>query len=189
MWAVVGLGNPGASYERTRHNMGFLVVDALVDKYEKFARWKSKSKLSFINLDLSGNKCLVIKPLSYMNLSGEAALPLIRYYRIFEKNVILVYDDLDLEPGRVRVKVGGGDGGHKGVSNFISHFGKRDFIRIRVGIGRPSEPREDVVSWVLGVPSEQDSVLMADAVKRAVMAIEFSVTKGIQFAQRSCNKK
>lgn len=209
MWAIVGLGNPGTRYTYTRHNAGFWVIDKLFHKHNGSPNWKSKFSCDWQNLTILGERCLLIKPMKYMNLSGEACAPLLRFFKIDLDEVVVIHDELDLGPGRLQIKVGGGTGGHRGIADLGKHLGSGQFARIRLGIGRPRKEtapvdnkelasfdsaadgagKQDVTSWVLGCPGRKDKELLNDAVSRSVMAVETILTKGIVAAQRDTNRK
>ena len=133
-YIIVGLGNPGAQYENTRHNAGFMTVDTLAAKY-KFDIKKLKFKSLTGDVVIAGKRCLVMKPSTFMNNSGEAVVEAMNFYKIPIENVIVCYDDISLEPGKLRIRRKGSDGGHNGIKNIISHMGTDTFNRVKVGIG------------------------------------------------------
>lgn len=148
MKLLVGLGNPGRQYENTRHNVGWLVLDEIASSSgASIDKKKFGAELGEAQVD--GVRTLLVKPQTFMNLSGEAVGPAARFYKVEVPDVVVIHDDLDLEFGTVRIKVGGGHGGHNGLRSLLAHLGSRDFVRIRVGIGRPGGKRE-VVGHVLG---------------------------------------
>lgn len=152
MFLLVGLGNPGDKYSRTRHNVGFLFVDYLVRK-SSLSPGKSKWKAEVVKANLYGEDVVLVKPLTFMNLSGTAVAQIRSYYKIPLKNIIVVHDDLDLDFGRLKIVADRGAGGHKGVGSLIDNLGGKDFVRIRVGIGRPQfdqEPSSFVLSSLTG---------------------------------------
>ncbi len=144
---VVGLGNPGRQYEKTRHNVGFLFLDRLVSGWESEARFNALCANVFIEAD----KLLLLKPQTFMNKSGEAVGKVARYYKIQPSEILVVHDELDFEEGVVRFKQGGGHAGHNGLRDIIAHLGSKEFLRLRVGIGRPSTG--SVAHYVLSKPS------------------------------------
>ncbi|MFC7333397.1 aminoacyl-tRNA hydrolase [Rhodocista pekingensis] len=146
MRLVVGLGNPGPEYERQRHNVGFMAVDLLHRRYG-FGPWKRRFQGLTAEGSVAGEKVLLLKPATFMNLSGQAAGEAMRFYKITPDQVLVFHDELDLPPGRVRVKRGGGHGGHNGLRSLDDHVGK-DYWRIRIGIGHPGS-KERVTGWVL----------------------------------------
>ncbi len=135
MLLLVGLGNPGSEHALNRHNYGFLVLDTIVEEYG-FSSWRSKFQALISEGKLSGEKILAMKPQTYMNLSGDAVAQALRFYKLDPEDVLVIHDDLALEPGKVRVKKGGGTGGHNGLNNIDSHIGP-DYRRVRIGIGHP----------------------------------------------------
>ena len=158
-WLVVGLGNPGAKYEHTRHNMGFLTVDLLAEQAGvKLNKVKFKSAYNII--PFAGAKCLVMKPQTYMNLSGEA--------------------------GKLRVRPTGSAGGHNGIKNIIAHLGTQDFPRIKIGTGAPGEGG-DMIDWVIGVPSQAERKVLVESFRRAIDAAECIIEHGCQKAMNDFN--
>lgn len=150
MKLIVGLGNPGSKYETTRHNIGFMVVDAFAhDLNESFRIWGDGKIAELCQINLKGDKFLLLKPLTYMNLSGQAVITAAAYFKILPENVCVIHDDLDIPFGDVRLKVGGGDGGHNGLKSITQQFGTSEYARIRMGIGRPEHPAMDVADFVL----------------------------------------
>lgn len=154
---LVGLGNPGTEYARTRHNVGFMAVDELVRRYS-FDSFKSKFKGQIATGTIDTNKVMLLKPETYMNLSGESVLRACTFYKIKPEDVIVFHDDMDLAVGKVKVKRGGSAGGHNGLKSIDSHIGQ-NYIRVRIGVDRP-EHKEDVVNWVLSKfnPSDKQTI-------------------------------
>lgn len=175
MKLLVGLGNPGPKYAGTRHNIGYDVVDEVVrEAGGSFDRERFSAELGEIRL--GGERLLVMKPLTFMNLSGEAVGAACRFHKIAPEDVIAVHDELDLSPGTVRIKIGGGHGGHNGLRSMISHLGSPDFVRIRVGIGRPTDGR-DVVSWVLGGFGKDEQEALPACLLQASRAVRCIITE------------
>src|SRR5699024_2668635 len=136
MKCIVGLGNPGRKYRKTRHNIGFMVIDELLDRHQ----WKlDKSKFNgdYVLENYQNEKVMLLKPQTFMNLSGESIRPLSDYYNIDMKDILVIYDDLDLPTGKIRLRQKGGHGGHNGIRSTLNHLGQKDFKRLRIGIGRP----------------------------------------------------
>ena len=158
MKCVIGLGNPGKKYEKTRHNIGFLVVDELA-KRNHIQLSKNKFKCDYDMTMLQQEKVLFVQPQTFMNLSGEGIRPLLDFYKIAVEDIIVIYDDLDLPTGKIRLREKGGHGGHNGIRSLIQHLGTKDFKRIRVGIGRPTTA-QPIVDYVLQsfAKSEMDDV-------------------------------
>ncbi|NOZ85246.1 MAG: aminoacyl-tRNA hydrolase [Deltaproteobacteria bacterium] len=182
---ILGLGNPGKEYSRTRHNMGFMVADEVARRSN--ASFKRRPKYLHASAESAGRKFLVVKPRTYMNLSGAALLSLLSGLKIEQGKVVVVHDDLDLPFGTLRLKVGGGHGGHKGVQSLIEAAGP-DFIRLRIGIGHPGI-REDVTEYVLSGFSEQEKELLPGLISKASDVIELISDKGIMAAMNQVNQK
>ncbi|OIJ20521.1 aminoacyl-tRNA hydrolase [Anaerobacillus alkalidiazotrophicus] len=185
MKLIVGLGNPGKKYEDTRHNVGFHVIDQCA-KNLNITLNQEKWKGLFGYETIGGEKVFLLKPLTYMNLSGEAVRPLIDFYKIEIDNVLVVYDDLDLPPGKIRLRQKGGHGGHNGIKSMLAHLGTENFKRIRVGIGRP-EPGIAVANYVLSTfpPSEKQDV--HESVQHAANACESWLSKDFLNVMNSFN--
>jgi PTH1 family peptidyl-tRNA hydrolase len=154
MRLIVGLGNPGAKYARNRHNIGFMAVDAIQERHSTFAPWRSRFQAEVSEGMLDGEKVLLMKPQTFMNESGRAVGEAARFFKISPADVVVLYDELDLAPGKVRVKTGGGSGGHNGIRSIDAHLGK-DYVRVRMGIGHPGH-KDRVTSHVLGDFSKAD---------------------------------
>lgn len=185
-WLVVGLGNPGAKYEHTRHNMGFLTVDLLAEQAGvKLNKVKFKSAYNII--PFAGAKCLVMKPQTYMNLSGESVGEAARFYKIPADHVLVISDDVSLPAGKLRIRGGGSAGGHNGLKNIIQHLGTDRFPRIKVGVGSPRPGEHDMVDWVMGKPMGEDRTAVEDALDRAGEAAKALITEGIDRAMNRFN--
>jgi len=159
---IVGLGNPGSEYEPTRHNAGFWFVDELARHCRQEFRAESRFHSEVARCQLAGSECRLQKPLTFMNNSGQAVGALMRFFKLPVEQILVVHDELDLSPGTVRLKKGGGHGGHNGLRDLISHLGSKDFYRLRIGIGHPGH-RDQVVDYVLKKPSGSDRRLIEDA--------------------------
>ncbi len=166
-WLIVGLGNPGAKYDRTRHNAGFWFLDA-IDRRQAL-NLKSNRKLhgEASKFLFDGCDCVFLKPDTFMNNSGQAIRAATDYYQVAPEQVVIAYDDLDLPPGTVRLKQGGGHGGHNGLRSTFQHLGSQNFWRVRIGIGHPGI-REAVTPWVLSRAGAEDERAIEDAIARAV---------------------
>ncbi len=186
MRLVVGLGNPGRAYDATRHNVGFEVVDALANE-EGISLSDRKFKGRFGRGRVAGEDCFLLKPDTYMNVSGESVGPMAGFYRIPPEDVIVVHDDLDIEVGRLKMKRGGGHGGHNGLRSLMSHLPSPDFVRIRVGVGRPP-PGRDPVDYVLGRFRSDDRSLVDAAIEEAVRAIQATLRDGLSRAMNVYNR-
>lgn len=183
---IIGLGNPGPEYRKTRHNVGFWVVDVLAQ------RWGIRlSRRAFLSLtgdgQLKGEKVLLVQPETYMNRSGETAIRIRDFYRLELSDFVVVHDDLDLPLGRVRVKRGGGGaGGNRGVASLIAAFGSKEFVRIKVGIGRPPG-RQDPADFVLQPFTPQEEASILPAVDNAADAVEMWISDGIEKTMAAVN--
>lgn len=175
MKLIVGLGNPGKKYERTRHNVGFEVIDKCQERL-KIELNQSKFKGAFGFTRVGSEKVFLLKPLTYMNLSGEAIAPLMNYFKIDKEDLLVVYDDLDLPPGKIRLRQKGSHGGHNGIRSIIQQLGTDQFNRIRIGIGRP-DPGIAVPDYVLGSFAPNDRQNIDESVERASKAVEAWVEK------------
>jgi len=185
-WLVVGLGNPGSKYEWTRHNMGFLVVDELAERLSiPVQRLKFKALTN--TAVLGGKSVLLMKPTTYMNLSGEAVGQAARFYKIPPERVLVISDDVALPQGKLRVRRSGSAGGHNGLKNIIAHLGTDQFPRIKVGVGQKPSPDSDMVNWVLGTFTGQDRKVMEEAIGRAADAVTVLLQHGIEQAMASYN--
>ena len=182
---IVGLGNPGAEYEHTRHNAGFDVVDALAD--ELGARyWKTEGGALTARCTYRGDELALVKPQSYMNTSGGPVKTLMKTYGVAPDHLIVVHDELDIDPGTIRVKFGGGHAGHNGLRSIGDKLGTRDWHRVRVGIGRPPG-RKPVVDWVLSQPRKDDLEAFQHAVALGAEAVLFLIGNGLEKTQQRFN--
>ena len=185
-WLVVGLGNPGDQYENTRHNAGFQVIDALADRGNSPVQ-----RLKFHALTnaatIGGQGVLVMKPVTYMNLSGQAVGEAARFYKISPDHVLVISDDVDLPLGKLRIRKGGSAGGHNGLKSIIQHLGTDQFPRLKVGVGGKPHPDYDMADWVLGKLQGEDKKIMDDAAVRAAQAVECLLSQGIDRAMNQFN--
>ena len=162
MKLLVGLGNPGSDYAMTRHNMGFQAVDAIVRRFS-FRDWKKDCKGVIARGEIDGEKVVVLKPYTFMNLSGEAVLAAMSFFKIKPTDVIVFHDEMALPVGKVKVKTGGSSAGHNGIKNIDSHIGP-DYMRVRIGVGQ--DRNSDTKDYVLGVPSEDDQKILAEVMEK-----------------------
>jgi peptidyl-tRNA hydrolase, PTH1 family len=181
---VAGLGNPGRDYERTRHNAGWLVLDELARRHG--GSWRSKFSGSLAEVRLGDLRLALLKPETYMNDSGRSVAAAVRFFKVEPEQVLVAHDDVDLEAGRLQARAGGGLAGHNGLRSLAQHLGSRDFLRLRIGVGRPGrgDPRP-VADWVLSpfAPDEDAEALIA----RAADAVETIATDGLEAAQQRFN--
>ena len=186
MFLIVGLGNPTKQYEKTRHNIGFDVMDALADKYN-ISISENKHKALCGKGVIEGMKVVLAKPQTYMNLSGESVAELVNYYKLDpESELIVVFDDISLEPGNIRIRKKGSAGGHNGIKNIIAHLGTQEFPRIKVGVG-DKPPRMDLADYVLSRFSKEDREKMEQAFKDAAEAVEVMIAEGPDAAMNQFN--
>ena len=176
-WLVVFLGNPGPKYENTRHNAGFMAADALA-KAKSLAINKSRFKALTGSCTIGGESVLLMKPQTFMNLSGEAVAQAVKFYKIPVEHVLVVSDETALSIGKLRIRRKGSAGGHNGLKNIIACLGSDNFPRIRMGVGAPPHPDYDMADWVLSSFKNQDAEDMAAAAKRAAEAVECYITQG-----------
>ena len=185
-YLVVGLGNPGKEYENTRHNAGFLTVDYIAEK--KGVRIdRAKFKALTATADICGAGVLLMKPQTYMNLSGEAVSEAARFYKIAPENIIVISDDVNLDVGRLRVRGNGSAGGQKGLNDIIVQSGTDKIPRVRIGVGKKPHPDYDMADWVLGVFSEEDRKTLAEVYPRAMTGVEKLLVGDIDGAMQCCN--
>ena len=185
-WLIVGLGNPGGKYENTRHNVGFMVVDQLAAE-GRFSVTRVKHHALTASAEIGGQGALVMKPTTYMNLSGEAAGDAARFYKVAPDHVLVISDDVDLPLGKLRIRTGGSAGGHNGLKSIIQHLGSDQFPRLKVGVGGKPHPDYDMADWVLGKLQGEDKKVMDEAVKRAACAVECFLREGPQKAMNRFN--
>lgn len=175
MKLIIGLGNPGKLYEQTRHNIGFDVIDALADKWGAPLN-QTKFNGMYAIVHRPEGKVMLLKPLTYMNLSGECVRPMMDYFNIDVEDIIVIYDDLDLETGKLRLRGKGSAGGHNGIKSLIQHLGTQEFNRIRVGVSRPPAGMK-VADYVLSKFPKEDEIIVQDAIKKSCDAVEASLSK------------
>lgn len=188
MYIVVGLGNPTRQYEGTKHNVGFDTIDFLVDEY-RVPSSGVKHKAMYGTGVIAGQKVILAKPLTYMNLSGESVAELVNYYKIDpEEELVVIYDDINLAPGYIRVRKKGSAGGHNGIKNIIAQLGSDKFKRIRVGVGE--KPKNwDLADYVLSPFSKEERTQVDEAIRHAADALEMIVQDDIDSAMNKYNKK
>ncbi|MBP5343586.1 MAG: aminoacyl-tRNA hydrolase [Alphaproteobacteria bacterium] len=171
MRLLVGLGNPGTEYAATRHNMGFMAVDAIVHRFS-FSDWKKSCKGLIAKGEIAGEKIVILKPETYMNLSGESVLAALSFYKLTPKDVVVFHDDLALPVGKVKVKTSGSAGGHNGVKNIDTHIGP-DYMRVRIGVDQ--NHAIDTVDYVLGKPSPDEQKVLAETIQKIANNMELLI--------------
>lgn len=191
---LVGLGNPGPTYVGTRHNCGFALVEQLLQavlqeggEVQEVSGNKFSCQLWRVRSSLLGGVWLAAMPQTFMNLSGQCVQPLLAWHKVSPDRLLVAHDELDIPPGELRFKFGGGNAGHNGLKSISQQLGTPDFYRLRIGIGRPPV-RGDVSNWVLGRPGPDDAAPIADAVTRAVKIVCAFADKGLEAAVRACRK-
>ncbi|MFY9176598.1 MAG: aminoacyl-tRNA hydrolase [Caldicoprobacterales bacterium] len=185
MYIIAGLGNPGPRYANTRHNIGFIALDMLAEKLGiKVTKIKHKALIG--EGTLAGEKIILAKPQTYMNLSGESILDLKSWYKVEDSRIIIIYDDIDLDVGVLRIRPSGSAGTHNGMRSIIYQLQSQDFPRVRLGIGRPPEGW-DLKDYVLSTFRDDEIPKLKDACQRAVEGVELIITKGVNYAMSRCN--
>ena len=185
-WLLVCPGNPGDQYENTRHNVGFQVADAVAERHNvPIQRLKFRALTNTITV--GEKKVLLMKPVTYMNLSGEAVHEAASFYKVPPERILVVSDEVALAPGKIRVRRSGSAGGHNGLKNIIAHLGTDQFPRIRVGVGQKPHPDYDMADWVLGKFQGEDKKAVEEAVKRAADAAECLIQEGVDKAMNRYN--
>lgn len=185
-WLIVGLGNPGREYETTRHNAGFRALDILADKLGCKVD-KLKYQGLYGQVTYKGMKLLLLKPQTYMNLSGRSVLQLSAFFRIPPKNIIVMFDDISLNPGRLRIRADGSAGGHNGIKSMIQELGSQDFPRVKIGVGAKPHPDFDLADWVLSHFTAQEEKALQPALERAADAALAIIDHGIYEAANRFN--
>ena len=185
---IVGLGNPGSQYTNTRHNAGFWFVDALCKKYGFDLKDNKKFYGEAANVDINNHSVWLLKPMTYMNHSGKALQSLTQFYKIKPEEILVAYDELDLPPGTVKLKKGGGHGGHNGLRDIISLIGSNEFYRIRLGIGHPGH-KSKVVSWVLNRASSDDEISINNAIDKSLAVLEDLLDGQLEKATRELHTR
>ena len=185
-WLIAGLGNPGGQYDGTRHNAGFAVADELARR-GGFSIRRARFKALTADASIGGQGVLVMKPATYMNLSGEAVGEAARFYKLTQDHVLVISDDVDLPLGKLRLRTGGSAGGHNGLKSVIQHLGSDQFPRLKVGVGGKPHPDYDLADWVLGRLQGEDKKMMDETVQRAADAVECLLRDGINKAMNQFN--
>ncbi len=186
MHLIVGLGNPGAEYAKTRHNAGFILVERLAEQWK--SSWANERKFvsHIAKAECNGGKVLLCEPQTFMNLSGEAVGALVKYYQLPLEKILIVVDDADLPLGEIRLRPGGGSGGHHGLESVTQHLGSREYARLRIGIGRKNEARQ-ITGHVLGKFAAEENALLEKVLERAAGQMECWLSAGLQKAMSQFN--
>ncbi len=177
-WLIVGLGNPGREYEKTRHNAGFRALDILAEKLGCKVD-KAKFQGLYGQVNYKGRKILLLKPQTFMNLSGRSVLQLSAFFHVPPQNIIVLFDDISLEPGRLRLRKDGSAGGHNGIKSIIAELGSQEFPRVKIGVGAKPHPDFDLADWVLSAFSAQEEKALQPALERAADAALAIVELGV----------
>ena len=185
-WLIVGLGNPGKEYERSRHNCGFRALDILAGKLNVKVD-KLKFQGLYTQTSYNGTKLFLLKPQTYMNLSGRSVVQLSAFFKVPPQRIIVLFDDISLAPGRLRVRGGGSAGGHNGIKSIIQELGSQDFPRVKIGVGAKPNPDYDLADWVLGSFSALDEKAMAVSLENAGQAALAIIDKGVPEAENRFN--
>lgn len=185
-WLIVGLGNPGKEYTNTRHNCGFRAIDVLAEKLSCKVD-KSKFQGMYGQTTYAGKKLFLLKPLTYMNLSGRSILQLSAYYNIPPTRIIVLFDDISLEPGRLRIRADGSAGGHNGIKSIIQELGSQEFPRVKIGVGAKPNPQQDLADWVLSGFQPAELKALNSALPHAADAALCIIEKGVPEAANRYN--
>ncbi|WP_294375463.1 aminoacyl-tRNA hydrolase [uncultured Clostridium sp.] len=183
MFLIVGLGNPGSQYEDTRHNIGFKVIDNIAKEYNidiNRQKFKGMYGEGFIN----GEKVILLKPSTYMNLSGESVKEVLDFYKLSNEDILVIYDDISLDVGRLRIREKGSAGGHNGIKNIIAHLGTDVFPRIKVGVGQPDV---DLVNYVLGKFSKEEMDVLSESIEASTKAVKEIISNDVKSAMNIYN--
>ena len=187
-WLIVGLGNPGREYEKTRHNAGWRAIDRIAEKLNCKID-KAKFQGLYGQTTYAGEKVFLLKPQTYMNLSGRSVLQLSAFFKVPPARIIVLFDDISLEPGRLRLRKDGSAGGHNGIKSIIQELGSQDFPRVKIGVGAKPHPEFDLADWVLSTFSAQEEKLLAPAIEKAADAALCIIDKGIAEASNRYSGK
>lgn len=183
---IIGLRNPGSAYEQTRHNAGGWLVNALAQRHNAPFKIDKKMQAELANLELNKNQSTLVLPLTFMNLSGQPTRAISQFYRILPEEILVVHDELDLPAGRIKLKTGGGHGGHNGLRDITAQLGSSEFHRLRIGIGHPGH-RDLVHQYVLGKPSIHDRQQIFDAIDRGIAVMPLIISGDIARAMNQLN--
>ena len=185
MKLVVGLGNPGKEYEKTRHNMGFNTINKISQQYNIEVK-QNKFQALYGSGMIEKEKVILLKPQTYMNLSGNSVKEVVDFYKIEKEKILVIYDDMDIEPGKIKIRKKGSAGGHNGMKSIIQMIGTEEFPRIRVGIGRPIR-KDDEINYVIGAIPEEDLKRLDEGIEKAQKAVEEILRNGVDSAMNKYN--
>ena len=187
MKLLVGLGNPGSKYANNRHNIGFMALDRIADDHG-FAPWRSKFQGQLSEGRLGSGKVVLLKPETFMNNSGQSVGEAMRFFKLAPEDIIVLHDEIDLAPGKVRYKTGGGHAGHNGLRSIMQHVGTTDFVRLRIGVGKPP-PSQAGRDYVLRRPGKVEAEALAQSLEAAADAVELFIAEGIDVAMNQVNRR
>lgn len=185
MYLIIGLGNPEEEYSKTRHNMGFNTINKIAKKYNIEIN-KNKFQGLYENAIIEGKKVILVKPQTYMNLSGNCVKEIADFYKVSPKEILVIYDDMDIEPGKIKIRKKGSSGGHNGMKSIIQMIGTEEFPRIRIGIGRPKH-NGDEINYVIGAIPEEEKTKLNEGVEKAKDAVIEILKNGIDSAMNKLN--
>lgn len=188
MYIVAGLGNPGKQYDMTRHNIGFHTIDYIAEKYGAKLN-KLKFKAVYGEAVIGGKKVYLVKPQTFMNLSGDSIIEMAKFYKVSSENIIIINDDISLDTGRIRVRGKGSAGGHNGLKSIIYRLGSDKFPRVKMGVGAPKHEDYDLADFVLGRFTKDEIPVMEEAIKKAETAVFEIIKNGVESAMNKCNSK
>ena len=186
-YLIVGLGNPGMQYEKTRHNAGFMAADLLAEKYDCTLS-RNKFDAVYGDTDIGGHRVIIAKPQTYMNLSGKAVVAISQFYKIPLRNIVVMFDDISLDVGKIRIRRKGSAGGHNGIKDIIELTGTEDIMRIKIGVGAKPHPNSDLKDHVLGKIPDEQTENFEGAIKNAVKAVQEIISRGIDSAMNKYSK-
>lgn len=186
MWMIVGLGNPGSKYAFNRHNIGFIAVDLI---HQNFGRptWKTQDKAQICKINWNGQECLLVKPQTFMNLSGESVIPLLHYYKIPVENLCVIQDDIDQSFAQIKLQTNRGHGGHNGIRNITEQLGHANYTRLKIGVGKPVHEKMNVADWVLQNFSSDEMSVLPQLLDLSLQAIEALLKDGYAKASTRFN--
>ena len=187
MFLIVGLGNPGKKYSLSRHNVGFMVIDEIAKRHEIGVKKRGFNSL-YCESIINQKKIILLKPQTFMNLSGKAVFEAVSFYKISTSDVLVVHDEIDFPTGTMQIKFDGGSAGHRGIDSIISHLGRSDFIRIRIGVGKPTD-KPKVVRYVLSEFERSEIKMIKGMIERAADAVAETILNGLEKAMNKFNKK